>query len=97
MFEWPIFKKSCSGRDLNPQAFRHTPLKRTCLPIPPPERCEKGKFPQTGTTGKWRFCGCLLQVPLAPNRFSASTLSGEVNYPPFATKFEPEQEHEHRY
>src|SRR5215208_1443150 len=23
----------CSGRDLNPQAFRHTPLKRTCLPF----------------------------------------------------------------
>src|SRR5262245_24245156 len=27
----------CSGRDLNPHGFRHTPLKRTCLPIPPPE------------------------------------------------------------
>jgi hypothetical protein len=24
---------TCSGRDLNPQAFRHTPLKRTCLPF----------------------------------------------------------------
>src|SRR5207248_8851409 len=24
---------SCSGRDLNPHAFRHTPLKRTCLPF----------------------------------------------------------------
>ena len=23
----------CSGRDLNPHAFRHTPLKRTCLPF----------------------------------------------------------------
>src|ERR1700682_6751806 len=32
-------KKSCSGRDLNPHAFRHTPLKRTCLPFhhPSPE------------------------------------------------------------
>src|SRR5438874_5524873 len=24
---------NCSGRDLNPHAFRHTPLKRTCLPF----------------------------------------------------------------
>ena len=28
----------CSGRDSNPYTFRHTPLKRTCLPIPPPEQ-----------------------------------------------------------
>ena len=28
----------CSERDSNPHDFRHTPLKRTCLPIPPPER-----------------------------------------------------------
>ena len=26
-------RKPCSGRDLNPHAFRHTPLKRTCLPF----------------------------------------------------------------
>jgi hypothetical protein len=26
----------CAERDLNPHGFRHTPLKRTCLPIPPP-------------------------------------------------------------
>src|SRR6266487_2184667 len=26
-------RKWCSGRDLNPHAFRHTPLKRTCLPF----------------------------------------------------------------
>ena len=25
--------QGCSGRDLNPHAFRHTPLKRTCLPF----------------------------------------------------------------
>ena len=30
--------KWCSERDSNPHGFRHTPLKRTCLPIPPPER-----------------------------------------------------------
>lgn len=30
--------KWCSGRDSNPYAFRHTPLKRVCLPIPPPEQ-----------------------------------------------------------
>src|SRR5712692_8681935 len=28
-----VSKKWCSGRDLNPHAFRHTPLKRTCLPF----------------------------------------------------------------
>jgi hypothetical protein len=32
----------CSGRDLNPHGLRHTPLKRTCLPIPPPERLYSG-------------------------------------------------------
>jgi hypothetical protein len=37
-------RRMCSGRDLNPQAFRHTPLKRTCLPVPPPERREGGIF-----------------------------------------------------
>src|SRR5215831_87736 len=26
----------CPGRDLNSHGFPHTPLKRTCLPIPPP-------------------------------------------------------------
>src|ERR1039458_9412298 len=26
----------CAGQDLNLHGFRHTPLKRTCLPIPPP-------------------------------------------------------------
>ncbi len=29
----------CSGRDLNPHAFRHTPLKRTCLPFHHPSVC----------------------------------------------------------
>src|SRR4051812_18392070 len=28
----------CSGGDLNPHAFRHTPLKRTCLPFHHPSR-----------------------------------------------------------
>ncbi len=32
----------CSGRDLNPHAFRHMPLKHACLPIPPPERWDQG-------------------------------------------------------
>src|SRR5438309_1195182 len=30
---WLADNKWCSGRDLNPHAFRHTPLKRTCLPF----------------------------------------------------------------
>ena len=28
--------KICAGRDSNPHALRHTPLKRTRLPVPPP-------------------------------------------------------------
>ena len=31
-------KTWCAGRDLNPHTLRHTPLKRTCLPISPPAR-----------------------------------------------------------
>ena len=31
-------KKWCPGRDLNPHGLLHTPLKRTCLPVPPPGR-----------------------------------------------------------
>ena len=30
----------CAGWDLNPHARKHTPLKRTCLPIPPPARAK---------------------------------------------------------
>jgi hypothetical protein len=26
----------CPGRELNPHGVSHTPLKRTCLPVPPP-------------------------------------------------------------
>ncbi len=33
----------CSGRDSNPYTFRHTPLKRACLPIPPPEQLRKAE------------------------------------------------------
>ncbi len=31
-------KSWCSRWDLNPHTLRHTRLRRTCLPIPPPER-----------------------------------------------------------
>ena len=41
-FGWPASRRLgegwCSGRESNPHAFRHTPLKRVCLPVPPPER-----------------------------------------------------------
>ena len=30
---WTFREAACSGGDLNPHAFRHTPLKRTCLPF----------------------------------------------------------------
>src|SRR5262245_40916218 len=32
-----------AGRDSNSHAFRHTPLKRTCLPIPPPAHVPLGE------------------------------------------------------
>src|SRR4029077_5704061 len=35
---------SCSGGDLNPHAFRHTPLKRTCLPFHHPSVERKQTF-----------------------------------------------------
>ena len=38
---FPPFCRWCSGRDSNPYALRHTPLKRVCLPIPPPEQLSK--------------------------------------------------------
>ena len=53
----------CSGRDLNPQAFRHTPLKRTCLPVPPPERRE-GEFSADGHDWQVSSVFCLLMLPL---------------------------------
>jgi len=34
----------CSGRDSNSHVFRHTPLKRTCLPVSPPEQGDKVNF-----------------------------------------------------
>ena len=58
-----LAKLWCSGRDLNPQAFRHTPLKRTCLPVPPPERREGANLPQTATAGKCRvYSSCFARA-----------------------------------
>ena len=34
----PMYGKcNCWGRDSNPQAIRHTHLKRTCIPVPSPQ------------------------------------------------------------
>ena len=38
-----IEEKWCSGQDSNLHALRHTPLKRVCLPIPPPEQKVEGR------------------------------------------------------
>src|SRR6202790_1061250 len=38
---WPLGDLLCSGGDLNPHAFRHTPLKRTCLPFHHPSEQEE--------------------------------------------------------
>ena len=51
-----LIGEKCSGRDLNPHGLRHTPLKRTCLPIPPPERFRKGgSFSRRGQSRKCSF------------------------------------------
>src|SRR5207248_11370595 len=41
-------RKLCSARDLNPHAFRHTPLKRTCLPFHHPSERFKDRRWQKG-------------------------------------------------
>ena len=33
-----LYSITCPRRESNPHTFRHTPLKRACLPIPPPGR-----------------------------------------------------------
>jgi hypothetical protein len=38
---WTLSGLLCSGGDLNPHAFRHTPLKRTCLPFHHPSEQEE--------------------------------------------------------
>jgi hypothetical protein len=38
---WTLSGHLCSGGDLNPHAFRHTPLKRTCLPFHHPSDSEE--------------------------------------------------------
>jgi hypothetical protein len=51
----------CSGGDLNPHAFRHTPLKRTCLPFHHPSASGKGSLPLRDRRARQKF-------PLKANR-----------------------------
>ncbi len=80
-FQW------CSGRDLNPQAFRHTPLKRTCLPVPPPERREK-EF--SADRHDWQVSSAffLLMLPLVLVILIEIATTGVKVF---------EQEHEHKH
>ena len=66
-------RKWYSGGDLNPYAFRHTPLKRTCLPIPPPEH-----FFKRNALSSRRAEGCksLLLPDVKIFRFSQRASSG---------------------
>ena len=53
-----MFLKWCAGQDLNLHGFRHTPLKRTCLPIPPPApqaACDTDKLYGKPGASKLRF------------------------------------------
>lgn len=74
----------CSGRDSNPHTLRHTPLKRACLPIPPPEHFQRGMGTKEKEAGlvKHRNEGAgaqaitrLQQVVIA-GHFARSTTSG---------------------
>ena len=86
----------CSGRDSNPQAFRHTPLKRTCLPVPPPERREGANFPQTATAGKCRFNPTPARAHARNrNRKDIRRMLGMKSVQFAINLFEQEQEHEH--
>ena len=76
----------CSGRDLNPHAFRHTPLKRTCLPFHHPSVREGANFPQTATAGKCRVYSALLVtfgvgigIEIAPTKVKVSEHDHEYN------------------
>src|SRR5438132_13554981 len=51
--------KLCSGRDLNPHAFRHTPLKRTCLPFHHPSFVRQR---QTFRRRQWLASGALARA-----------------------------------
>src|SRR6266446_474271 len=61
----PLCQQKCSGRDLNPHGFRHTPLKRTCLPIPPPEHFGRGGL----LSRQDRSCKCSFESVLSSQRF----------------------------
>lgn len=50
IINWSTINEKCSERDLNPHGLRHTPLKRTCLPIPPSELWESA---ETSTQNHW--------------------------------------------
>ena len=45
----------CSGGDLNPHAFRHTPLKRTCLPFHHPSESGKESLPLRDRRAREKF------------------------------------------
>ena len=57
----------CSGGDLNPHAFRHTPLKRTCLPFHHPSESGKRKFAAAESARKGKIS---LAGQMRPVRFS---------------------------
>jgi hypothetical protein len=66
--------KMCSGRDLNPQAFRHTPLKRTCLPFHHPS-VERGEF--SADDSDWQVSFLFLPIPFSSSYRNA--LQNEVS------------------
>ena len=50
----------CSGGDLNPHAFRHTPLKRTCLPFHHPSDSEERNLYHGQCSSQVFRCGVTL-------------------------------------
>ena len=80
----------CSGRDSNPQAFRHTPLKRTCLPVPPPER-GGGEFSADGHDWQVSSVFFLLMLPLVLGLVILIEIA-TTGFKVFEQEHEPEQD-----
>ena len=71
--------RKCSGRDLNPHALRHTPLKRTCLPVSPPEQIAERNL-YHGKEPPQVFCAAAPSMPFAFYPRRSCKREGEV-YP----------------
>src|SRR5437660_4804128 len=94
-------KFQCSGRDLNPHAFRHTPLKRTCLPFHHPSvRClDARKCPATCPLSQLSFAFTFILTRARNRNRNRRPIEQEREYRPSPSSSvagEQEQEQELR-